>query len=211
MENEKDLVVVDLTTGEIKNEIDITDAISRSKVTRDQVDTMLYEADGATDLDVKLLYKWCKITKGINRYGQIQTFGNKLNDEVEDLLLEEGVVCAYVIKAIKSAHPFSGILKNNHKSFMSTWKELYKHINCNGRKEQIKVKKFLVENGLIDMFKINIRGKEIVSRLVLNPYLYKGASHSGQISCILWQSYAKESININMYAYRWLQGMGYIK
>jgi len=209
MKNKLIQTITNPETGEVLYEETII-LKKDSKVTKAMVDKMLSEAKSEADIDTNMLYVWCRITKSINSYGQIQTFGNKLNDGVEDLLLEEGVVCAYVLKAIKLAHPFSCILKSNHKRFINTWKELYEAIGCRGRKEQIRVKKFLTDNGLIDMFRINSGGREVVKRLVLNPYLYKGASHSGQIACILWQGYAKEGININIYAYRWLQGMGYI-
>jgi len=202
--------VINMETGEvINNKYDVG---RTEKITKYKVDNMLTIAKSVADLDTNMLYRWCRITKAINIYGQIQMLGSKLNNDIEGILIEEGIVCSYVLKAIKLSHPFSYILMKNHKSFINSWKELWEAIGCLGNKRiQKKIKKFLVDNGLINKFKLSLGNEKVVSRIILNPYLYKGSSHSGQIACIVWQGYAKPSINVNQYAYKWLQGMGYIK
>lgn len=201
----KIIYTINENTGEIIDELHTEDKYSNT-VLKNTVDTMLSNAKVSEDLDSKLLYQWCRIIKAINNRNQIQTFGNKLNDEIEDLLIEQGIVCSYVLKVIKLAHPFTHILKKTKKSQITTWTELWEIIGCKDSSMRKKVKTFLEENKLIKVVEIKAEEDKRKSKnlFVLNPYLYKNASHAGQLACVVWQESAKPNININFYAYMWL-------
>lgn len=203
---------VDLETGEVISEREmIPNQKDWGKCLKKRTDFMLNHAKGIEDLDSDLLYRYCKSTKIINKYGQIQTFGNKLDDKIEDKLLEEGAICCYVLKTIKLAHPFSHFLRISQRNFISNWNELWDEIGCSDSKMRKRVKDFLVNNNLIKKARLINEDEEVLSRLVLNPYLYKNSSHAGQYACMVWQKSAIPSVNVNSYAYAWLQSMGYVK
>lgn len=199
----KIVYTINENTGEIVNELYTEDKDSNI-VLKNTVDKMLANAKVSGDLDGKLLYQWCRIIRAINSRNQIQTFGNKLNDDIEDLLVEQGIVCSYVLKVIKLAHPFTHILKKTKKSQITTWTELWKIIGCSNSDIQQRVKSFLELNQLIKAVPIKTVNGKTTKLFVLNPYLYKNASHAGQLACVVWQESAKPNININFYAYMWL-------
>lgn len=197
-------------TGEILGEFHGTTS-QHQKVVRKQVDYMLSLSKTSEDIDLDLLYHWCRIIKAINGYNQIQHIGNKLNDKIEDELLEEGVVCAYVLKAIKLANKFTHILMNDSVRQIQTWTELWEVIGCKNSDMQKKVKTFLEKNKLIKCVPIKVENKNAKKNLfVLNPYLYKNSSHVGQFACVVWQECAIPNVNINFYAYMYLVGQGTI-
>lgn len=173
---------------------------SKNKVNKKEIDKMIEDKN----IDTNKLYQYCRIANIINTRGQIQTFGIKLNDEIEDLLIEQGIVCSYVLKVIKLAHPFTHILKKTKKTQITTWTELWKQIDCTNSAIQKKVKDFLEQNKLIKAVPIKNEQGKSKKLFVLNPYLYKNSSHAGQFACIVWQESAKPNININFYAYMWL-------
>lgn len=195
--------VINEDTGEILTTFHSKKATSK-KVIKYEIDDMLKSAKTQKDLNSSLLYHWCQIIQAINQKGQIQTFGNKLHDDLENVLINEGVLFAHVYKCIKLAHPFTHILKKNHISHIQTWNDLWNEIGCGDRRMQQRIKKFLEENKLIKAFPIKKVNGETKNLFVLNPYLYKNASHAGQFACIVWQECAKPNININFYAYMWL-------
>ena len=199
----KIVYTINENTGEIVNEL-YTEDKNSNIVLKNTVDKMLANAKASGDLDGKLLYQWCRIIRAINSRNQIQTFGNKLNDDIEDLLIEQGIVCSYVLKVIKLAHPFTHILKKTKKSQITTWTELWKIIGCSNSDIQQRVKSFLELNQLIKAVPIKTVNGKTTKLFVLNPYLYKNASHAGQLACVVWQESAKPNININFYAYMWL-------
>lgn len=195
--------VVDNETGEVLYAYTKENNFDR-KVCKYEVDKMIEESESSKDLDGNLLYHWCKVIQVINSRGQIQTIGTKLNSTIERKMVEEGIVCAYVLKAIMLAHPFTHILKKNHMTQIKTWGELWDSISCSNIRTQQKVKKFLEENKLIKCVPIKKDNGTTQNLFVLNPYLYKNSSHAGQFACIVWQECAKPNININFYAYMWL-------
>lgn len=197
------IYTINENTGEIVDQIKYSDESSKV-VLKYQVDSMLNKAKCSKELDSNLLYHWCKLIQSLNNMNQIRTFGNKLNDKIEDLLIEQGIVCAYVLKCIKLAHPFTHILKKSERVQVKTWTELWEIISCTNRTIQNKVKKFLEENKLIKAVPIKKDNGKTVKLFVLNPYLYKNSSHAGQFACIVWQESAKPNINIDFYAYMWL-------
>lgn len=199
----KIIYTVNENTGEIIDQVSFEDKQSNI-ILKNTVDNMLKNAKVTEDLDSSLLYQWCRLIKAINSRNQIQTFGNKLNDDIEDLLIEQGIVCSYVLKAIKLAHPFTHILKKTKKTQITTWTELWKQIDCTNSAIQKKVKDFLEQNKLIKAVPIKNEQGKSKKLFVLNPYLYKNSSHAGQFACIVWQESAKPNININFYAYMWL-------
>lgn len=201
----KIVYTINENTGEIVDEFYTEDKTSNI-VLKNTVDKMLANAKVSGDLDGKLLYQWCRIIRAINSRNQIQTIGNKLNDDIEDLLVEQGIVCSYVLKVIKLAHPFTHILKKSKKSQITTWTELWEIIGCKDSVIRKRVRTFLELNKLIKVVEIKAEEDKRKSKnlFVLNPYLYKNASHAGQLACVVWQESAKPNININFYAYMWL-------
>lgn len=195
--------VIDEETGEIVASFCEKNNFNK-KVLKYEVEKMLKNTNSSSELDSDLLYKWCRIINAVNSRGQIQTFGNKLDNNIEEILVEEGVVCAYVFKCIKLAHPFTHVLKKNKVVQVKNWTELFELINCNNRSVQRRVKQFLEENKLIKPFPVKNKDGVMQNLFVLNPYLYKNSSHAGQFACMVWQECAKPNININFYAYMWL-------
>lgn len=174
---------------------------SKNKATKEIIDEMI----DSGSVDVRVLYQYLRKTKVINAYGQIKTYNiYKLDDDLENVLINEGVLFAHVYKCIKLAHPFTHILKKNHMTQIKTWGELWDSISCSNIRTQQKVKKFLEENKLIKCVPIKKDNGTTQNLFVLNPYLYKNSSHAGQFACIVWQECAKPNININFYAYMWL-------
>lgn len=173
---------------------------SKNKVTKKEIDKMIEDKN----IDINKLYQYCRVTNIINAQGQVQTYGHKLENSIEDLLVEQGIVCSYVLKVIKLAHPFTHILKKTKKSQITTWTELWKIIGCSNSDIQQRVKSFLELNQLIKAVPIKTVNGKTTKLFVLNPYLYKNASHAGQLACVVWQESAKPNININFYAYMWL-------
>lgn len=66
--------VVNEETGEIVFSKPIT-LNKQIKIKKIMVDNMLKKAKTIEDLDSEMLYEWCRITKHINEYGQIQLLG----------------------------------------------------------------------------------------------------------------------------------------
>ena len=182
---------------------------SKNKVTKKEIDKMIEDKN----IDINKLYQYCRVTNIINAQGQVQTYGHKLENSIEDLLVEQGIVCSYVLKVIKLAHPFTHILKKTKKINIDNWSDLWEIIECKDSITRKKVKSFLELNNLIRVVETRLKEnkKKIIKTFVLNPYLYKNSSHVGQFACVVWQDFAKPNININSYAYEWLVSQGIIK
>lgn len=126
-------------------------------------------------------------------------------------MIEDITITGYTMRIIDKAHPFSAMLKSNNKTFIGTWKELWDDIDCNSRQTQIKLKKFLTDNSIVREFKVHGKDGKLMNRLILNPFLFRGASYSSQIAVVVFQDFIKEAINMNTYPIRWLQSIGYIQ
>lgn len=198
-------------TGEVLAEEIIANPEISKSLKKKIVDDMLGNAESIDDIDSNMLYAWCKITKEINHYGQIRLLGSYRDSGTEKKLIEDITLTGYVMRIIDKAHNFSGMLKSNHKTFITTWTKLWEDIGCGTNKRtQSKIKKFLVAHSIVREFKIGGVDGKLVNRLILNPFLFRGASHSSQISVMVFQDFIKESINMNSYPIRLLQSWGYI-
>ncbi len=200
---------VNMDTGEII--VDIKDMECSKALKKRIVDDMLDKAKDVGELDSAMLYAWCRITKEINGYGQIKLCGSFRDKSTEKKMIEDITITGYAMRIFDKAHPFSGMLKNNHKSFISTWKELYDEIGCSNRATQIKVKKFLTDCNLVREFKVGGVDGKLVKRMVINPFLVRGATHSSQVSIMIFQDCIIEGVNMGTYPVSWLKSLGYIK
>lgn len=203
--------IVDGETGEILSEEVIKVEGKGIKLNRKMIDTMLSKASNVSELDSSLLYSWCRIIGEINSRGQIKILGSQRDEGIEKKLIEDITITGYTMRIIDKAHKFSGFLMSNRKTFIKSWNELYSDIGCKSPKTQSKLKKFLTENKILRDFKIGGDKGEMVTRLILNPFLLRKASYSSQVSIIVYQDFIKEGINMKTYPIRWLQSMGYIK
>ncbi|MGL5962147.1 MAG: hypothetical protein ACRCZ0_09395 [Cetobacterium sp.] len=206
--SEKSMRFVNMDTGEII--VELKDMHSSKVIKKHIVDDMLNRAENVEDLDSAMLYAWCKITKEINGYGQIKLCGPFRDKATEKRMLEDITITGYAMRVFDKAHPFSGMLKSNHKSFISTWKELYDEIDCKKRGNQIKLKTFLIESNLVREFKVGGIDGKLVKRMIVNPFLVRGATHSSQVSIMVFQDCISEGSNIGTYPIRWLQSLGYL-
>ena len=176
---------------------------SKNKVTKKEIDEIIK----TDNLDELKLYQFCRILDIVNCNGQVRTLGYKLNDKIEDKMIQQGIVCSYVMKCIKLAHPFTHILKKSERVKIKTWTELWEVISCSNRTIQSKVKKFLEDNKLVKTVSMKNNDRKTVKVFVLNPYLYKNSSHVGQFACITWFESAIPNVNINKYGYYWLKSL----
>ncbi|MGL5232175.1 MAG: hypothetical protein ACRC7W_02440 [Fusobacteriaceae bacterium] len=208
-------LIVNDETGEIINETGI-DTVTvdkdnpKYKICKQIVDKMLDESVKIEDFDEEMLYSWCKITKEINDRGQIRLLGAYRDGDIDTKMLENITITGYTSRIIKIAHNYSCILMKNHKTSIGTWGEIFEAIECNNRTIQQKVKQFIVGNDIIRDIKIKNMKGENEKKFILNPFLFRGANYSSQLSVMLFQDFIKENINMNSYPLRWLQSRGYI-
>ncbi|MGL5713600.1 MAG: hypothetical protein ACRCX2_11325 [Paraclostridium sp.] len=210
-------ITIDAETGEIINEEDVNmkNPTDKTKnLCKKIVDEMLERASKGEKLDSDMLYKWCKIVKEINMYGQIRLVGAYRDINYEDNMTSDDVyLTGMTIKVFKLTHPFSGfIMKRDKSKFLEGWEELYSEIGIgNSQSMKSKLKKFLVSHNIVRDFKIGGNDGKLVKRLIVNPFIYRGSAYTAQISTMVYQDFIKEGVNINCYPLRWLQAMGYIK
>lgn len=197
-------LVVEEETGRIIKEESICDT-QNSVLRKIIIDNMLNEATKIEDIDKDMLYAWCRITNEVNDRGQVKILGDHMELIKDDKLKEDITIAGYTVRIIGLAHPFSGLLKKNRQTFITTWTELWEEIGCTGRKTQITLKKFLTQNSIIREFNAG-KGK----RFILNPFLARGASYSSQVAISVFEDYIKEGINMNTYPIRLLQSWGLI-
>lgn len=198
-----------METGEFITEVDMKDTKATKRITKAMIDKMLEEANVENEIDSNMLYGWCKIIGDINGYGQIRLNGAFRDIEFEKKMAEDITITGYTIRIFHAAHPFSGLLKGEN-GFLTTWTDLWATIACTGRGNQIKLKRFLQENDLVREFKVGGRDGKLVKRLIVNPFLMRGASHTSQVSMMAFQDCIKEGVNAPIYPIRWLQSLGYI-
>lgn len=203
-------LLIDSDTGEVLSSENLKNNNNRV-LKKAIIDKMLEEvSNGKKDLDNNLLYSWCKAIKEINTYGQIKLIGAFEDKAMKKKMLEDITITGYTMRVIDKAHPFSCFLKKNHQSFITSWSQLWEIIDCKDSKTRRKIKDFLVSNDIVRELKINDKNGELMSRLVLNPFLFRGASYSSQIAIMIFQDFIQESVNMNTYPFKWLQAMGYI-
>lgn len=203
----RELCVIDMETGEVVSSMKNG---NKTQITKYAVDRMLRESSDPSDFDAEMLYTWCRVTGEINDYGQIKLIGSFRDRKTEKKLIEDVTITGYSMRVFDKAHPYSGMLKSSNKTFISTWSQLYESISCTNKITQSKLKKFLIENNLVREFKVGGSDGKLVKRLIVNPFLVRGATHSSQISIMVFQDCIRESINMGTYPIKWLQSLGYI-
>ncbi|MGL5189935.1 MAG: hypothetical protein ACRC7S_09855 [Cetobacterium sp.] len=207
-------VIINEETGEIVYEesISIESNKKYTKIHKKLVDEMLEKASKGEKLDSDMLYQWCKITGDINSYGQIKINGEYINSDFKKKMLMDIIMTGYTMRVIDLAHPFSGFLQKNKKTYIESWMELYDAIGIgNSNATRAKVKKFLLSHNIVRDFRIGGVDGQMVRRLILNPFIARNGAYTSQISAMVYQDFIRDGININCYPLRWLQSMGYIK
>lgn len=209
----KQLIIND-ETGEVIQESMISENLEKNKVNhrlcKSVVDSMLEKATKLDEIDEEMLYTWCKITRQINDRGQIKLLGGYRDSEMEKKLIEDITLTGYTMRIIDLAHNFSCILMKNHKTSVKNWSELFTLISCKNKITQQKVKRFCISNNIIREIKVTGKDGVLTNKLVLNPFLFRKASYSSQLSIMCFKDFIIEDINMSCYPLRWLQAMGYI-
>lgn len=205
--------IIDEETGEIIMEGRIDKGnIYNKTINKAIVDKMLKNTQNSNqEIDIDLLYSWCKFIGDINNYGQIRILGAWHDEKVWKEMLQDIVVTGYTMRIIDATHNFSGIIMKNRQTPITTWGELWEIIQCSKRTTQQKIKKFLENNSLVREMKIISKSRTLEKRLILNPFLIRQAQHASQLSVICFNDFIKENININSYPLKWLQSLGYIR
>lgn len=203
-----DYTIINKETGEI---FDLKDFIKKDnsfRITKQMVDFMLEQANSSEEIDTELLAKWVKITKLINGYGQIKLSGCQRNVDIEKKMIKEGMLYVYVAKIMYATHPFSCAIMLNRQTKVRSWKELWDLIDCKSRPTQIKIKKFLTENSLVRELVVYEGSRKKSKNFYLNPFLLRTSGYASQVAINCFKDCAKEGINLNSYAYRFLQCVG---
>lgn len=211
----KQLIIND-ETGEILGEevisLNYNVTEKKKRICKRLVDEMLERASKGEELDKDLLFAWCKITNNINIYGQVKLLGSYTDNATNKKLLEDVMLTGYTMRLVDVAHSFSCILMKNREVAIKNWTELYEMIDMpsTNKRHQQKLKKFLENNNIVRTMKVKDMNGNNITKFILNPFLFRKASHSSQIALVLFQDYIKEGVNIGCYPLRWLQSMGYI-
>lgn len=204
-------LVMNTETGEVVTSTNLTEK-ERVKITKIEVDKMLCNANVIDELDLELLFRWCKITGLLNNYNQVKVDGRHKDKKFEvGLINGEARLLKNVFKVINSAHPFSNMLMKNRQTYVSTWTELYKSIGIDNHKNaQTELKKFLTKNNVVREFKIGGQNGDLVKRLVLNPFLAREGSYTSQIAVSVFQEFIRDGENISTYLVRFMQSLGIV-
>lgn len=204
--------IIDEETGEIvmENKIKINCQTSDKKVNKLIIDKMIEDAQNDKEIDIKLLYAWCKSTGDINDYGQIKLLGAWHDDKIWKEMLQDIIITGYTMRIIDTTHNFSGIIMKNRQTPVKTWKELWEVIQCSKKATQQRIKKFLDNNNIVREMRVYNKNKVLEKRLILNPFLIRQAHHASQLSIICFNDFIKTNVNINLYPVKWLQSLGYI-
>lgn len=201
--------IVNEETGQLIEDVVLDTSEKKGTINKKIVDTMLQDAKCIEDIDAKLLYEWCKITGEINNYGQIRLQGRHLDREFQKMMIEDMATHFYISKVFMTAHPFSGILMVNRQAHIKNWTELWEAVEITSSKIKARVKKFLLDNKALRIIKI-IGKADNVDKIVfvINPFLFRDAIYSSQVSIFTFGDFAKEGTNINTYSFRYLQALG---
>lgn len=207
MRNDK-YTLINNETGEVVELNNFIKEKKKAKITKQLVDAMLKQANNLDDIDVDLLARWVRITQQINNYGQVKLLGAQRNIELEKEMINDATILCYVYRILYSTHPFSCAIMKNHKTKVSTWAELWELIDCKNKKTQSKIKKFLTEKSLVRELVVYEGANKKSKQFYLNPFLLRNSGYASQIAINCFKDYAKESINMNSYIYRFLQCVG---
>lgn len=201
--------IVNEETGQLIEDVVVEASSEKSTINKKIVDTMLKDSKCVEDVDAKLLYEWCKITGEINNYGQIRLQGRHLDREFQKMMIEDMATHFYISKIFMTAHPFSGILMKNRQTHIDNWTELWNEVGISDSKIKARVKKFLIDNEALRITKITGRAdKADKTVFIINPFLFRDATYSSQVSIFTFGDFAKEGVNVNTYSFKYLQTLG---
>lgn len=210
MNNKIQWVLVNEETGEIINTGSLDKNNRKNIITKSIVDYMLNNSKKLEDIDIELLYRWLKITKEINEYGQIKIIGSQRNETLERKLIEDATILLYTYRILYNTHPFNCSVMLNQKTKIKSWGELWTLIGCTKRSSQQKVKKFLIDNNLIRETVVICKNKKM-KQFYLNPFLLRRSQYSSQVALNVFQDCAMQYKNINFYSHIFLQCVGIIE
>ena len=199
--NEDTGEVIDLNGLELK---------SKKKVMKSMVDYMLKNASSKDDVDMKLLYTWCKLTGNINDWGQIKLKGEFISTDYFNLSKEDVLLFGYSARLIELANNYTNILMKNHKTSVKTWAEIYEAIGVSKKSTQSKLKKFFEKYDLVRKVKAykNVGDKQAMAKYVLNPFIIRKGSFVSQFTLAVFSDCVSEGKNIDDYAFRFLSQIG---
>jgi hypothetical protein len=206
--------IVNENTGEVvfEGEYVIKKSIEKNsgETSKKMVDEMLLKVVHPKEIDLGILWNWCKATRILNKYNQISLLGSYLDNDTKDKMLQDITITGYSMRIFNMAHNFSCVIMKNRKTAIKSWSELFEEISCGNKAVQKKLKNFFNTNKLIRDIVVVDRNGDKVKKLVLNPFLVRGASYGSQLAIMLFQDFIKEGVNIPVYAVRLLQGLGHI-
>lgn len=209
---ERKYTVIDNQTGEFLEISDKAQIKNNFKVTKKLVDKMLSEAKTIEDVDMDMLYTWLKVTKAFNKYNQVKLLGHYISMDFIKLSRENTVLYSYASRLLEITHTFTNIIMKNKQSWITTWTELYEELGIKSPNTQMSFKKFCIKFDIIRVDK-TLRTKDsnkFTTRLIVNPFLIRKASHIGQVSLARYSDLAKGSINTDSYALKYLELTGII-
>lgn len=206
----KKYTVINNDTGEILDIEYKPNLRENAKVTKLMVDNMLSNANTLEDVDMDLLYTWCKITKALNKYNQVKLLGLYVSMRYIELSDKHPLYFGYASRLLNITHSFTNILMRNQKTWISTWGELYEELGIKSKRTQSEFKKYVLENDIIRVDKA-LRTKsstKFTTRFILNPFLIRKSAYIGQIAISRFADLTKGSINVDGYAHKYLELTG---
>lgn len=200
--------LVDDDTGEILVEgIEYKSDSSRvmvNKKTREAVEKLLKKAEALEKSELSLLYGYCKKTGKINGFSQCKIENLFRDDSVFRKILEVNFGL-HILKCLETANKYSCFMKKNQNVFIEKWKDLWEIIEIKDIKTQQKVKKFLLDNKLVRIYKHYGREGEKKVKFIVNPFLYRNSAFVGQIAINQFQDYIEEGRNMAGYLCKLLE------
>lgn len=208
--NNKTYSLVDDDTGEILVEgIEYksdSNKIMVNKKTREAVEKLLKKAETLERSELSLLYGYCKKTGKINGYSQCKIENLFRDNDMFKMILEVNFGL-HILKCLETANKYSCFMKKSQTTFIETWNDLWEITAITSKTTQQKVKKFLLDNKLVRVYKHHDREGNKRVKFVVNPFLYRNSSFVGQIAVNQFQDYIKEGRNMADYLIKLLEGI----
>lgn len=209
IDKKENWVLINEDTGEVID-LNCLELKSKKKVMKSMVDYMLKNAKSKEDVDMKLLYTWCKLTGNINDWGQIKLKGEFISTDYFNLSKEDVLLFGYSARLIELANNYTNILMKNHKTAFKTWSEIYEAIGVLNKSTQSKFKKFCEKYDLVRKVKAykNVGDKKAMTKYVLNPFIVRKGSFISQFTLAVFSDCVSNGRNIDDYAFRFLNQIG---
>lgn len=209
MQQKKSYIVMDEETGEVID-LKTLELKTQKKIMKKMVDHMLTNAKSSEDVDMKLLYSWCKLTGNINDWGQIKLQGEFISTDYFNLSKEDVLLFGYSARLIGLANNYTNILMKNHKTPYKNWKEIYESIGISKRQTQLKFKKFCEKQDLVRKVKAfkESDDKKSITRYVLNPFIIRKGCFISQFTLTVFSDYVVEGKNLDTYVFKFLYQIG---